>query len=150
MIFAQTGVQWSELLHLPYFDPTRFVVIDAMHNLFLGLINKHFQDILGIRLEKDLEQDAPVFRLIKYLGQPLNHDLNTEIGLDLWLKRLSNLRLPALELACSELRHHGSESIQTDSHKTSRFTRADYACGILAWARYFFISPPNMHLPTFP
>ena len=47
-IFAQTGVRWSELLRLPYFDPTRFVVIDVMHNLFLGLINKHFQDILGI------------------------------------------------------------------------------------------------------
>ena len=170
VIFAQTGVRWSELLRLPYFDPTRFVVIDAMHNLFLGLINKHFQDILGIRLEKDLEQDAPVFdlafsdrwtrlnnedrkhvsRLIKYLGQPLNHDLNTEIGLALWLKRLSNLRLPALELACSELRHRGCEPIQTDSRKTSRFTRADYARGILAWVRYFFILPPNMHLPTFP
>ena len=61
--FAQTGVRWSELLCLPYFDPTRFVVIDTMHNLFLSLINKHFQDILGIRLEKDLEQDAPVFDL---------------------------------------------------------------------------------------
>ncbi|KDR79752.1 hypothetical protein GALMADRAFT_62004 [Galerina marginata CBS 339.88] len=43
---AQTGVRWSELLRLPYFDPTHFVVIDTMHNLFLGLINKHFQDIL--------------------------------------------------------------------------------------------------------
>jgi len=53
-IFAQTGVRWSELLRLPYFDPTRFVVVDVMHNLFLGLISKHFQDILGIRLEKIL------------------------------------------------------------------------------------------------
>jgi hypothetical protein len=43
-----SGVKWSELLCLPYFDPTRFVVIDAMHNLFLGLINEHFQNILGI------------------------------------------------------------------------------------------------------
>jgi hypothetical protein len=46
--FASSGVKWSELLLLPYFDPTRFVVIDAMHNLFLGFINEHFQNILGI------------------------------------------------------------------------------------------------------
>jgi hypothetical protein len=53
--FASSGVKWSELLRLPYFDPTRFVVIDAMHNLFLGLINEHFQNTLGIRLDKDKE-----------------------------------------------------------------------------------------------
>jgi hypothetical protein len=41
------SVKWSELLRLPYFDPTRFVVIDAMHNLFLGLINEHFQNIFA-------------------------------------------------------------------------------------------------------
>jgi hypothetical protein len=158
-IFAQTGVRWSELLRLPYFDPTRFVVIDVMHNLFLGLINRHFQDILGIRLEnEDPDQDAPaidlafsdrwtqlgkedrkhVSRLIKYLNQPLNHDLNTETGMALWLKRLSSLRLSALELACSELQHHGCKPIHADSRKTSRFTRADYARGILTWVRLQF------------
>ncbi|KJA18107.1 hypothetical protein HYPSUDRAFT_107459, partial [Hypholoma sublateritium FD-334 SS-4] len=41
-IFKETGIRWSELLRLPYFDPSRFVVIDAMHNLFLGLIKEHF------------------------------------------------------------------------------------------------------------
>jgi len=160
VIFAQTGVRWSELLRLPYFDPTRFVVIDAMHNLFLGLINKHFQDILGIRLEKDLDQDTPaidlafsdrwtqlnnkdrtqVSRLIKYLNQPLNHDLNTDVGMALWLKKLSSLRLSVLELACSELQHRGCKPLQADSRKTSRFTRADYARGILAWVRFHFCS----------
>jgi hypothetical protein len=152
-IFAQTGVRWSELLCLPYFDPTRFVVIDAMHNLFLGLINRHFQDILGIRLEKDPDQNAPaidlvfsdrwsqldtedkkhISRLMKYLTRPLNQDLNTEIGMALWVKRLSNLRLSALELACSELQQRGCKPIPADSRKASHFTRADYARGILAW-----------------
>ena len=33
----QTGVRWSELLHLPYFDPVRFVTVDPMHCLFLGI-----------------------------------------------------------------------------------------------------------------
>lgn len=152
-IFAQTGVRWSELLRLPYFDPTRFVVIDPMHNLFLGVINKHFQDILGIRLDKDPDVDTPsidllfsdrwttmdpadkkgVVRLMKILTRPLNQDLQTEIGMALWVKRLSNLRLAALDLACSELAHRGCKPLATDGRKVSRFTRADYARGILEW-----------------
>ena len=34
----ETGVRWSDLLQLPYFDIFCCVVIDPMHNLFLGLI----------------------------------------------------------------------------------------------------------------
>ena len=33
----QTGVRWSELLHLPYFDPVKFITVDPMHCLFLGI-----------------------------------------------------------------------------------------------------------------
>ncbi|KAF8505256.1 hypothetical protein BU17DRAFT_9468, partial [Hysterangium stoloniferum] len=46
--FNKTGVRWSELLHLPYFDIARCIVVDSMHNLFLGLIKEHFSGILGI------------------------------------------------------------------------------------------------------
>jgi hypothetical protein len=47
-VFDESGLHWLELLCLPYFDVTQFVVIDAMHNLFLGLIKEHFENILGI------------------------------------------------------------------------------------------------------
>lgn len=33
---SELGVRYSVLLALPYFDPIKFVAIDAMHNLFLG------------------------------------------------------------------------------------------------------------------
>ena len=33
----QTGVRWSELLRLPYFDPVKFITIDPMHCLFLSI-----------------------------------------------------------------------------------------------------------------
>lgn len=33
----KNGVRWSELLRLPYFDPIRFVTVDPMHCLFLGI-----------------------------------------------------------------------------------------------------------------
>jgi hypothetical protein len=32
-----TGVRWTELLRLPYFDPIKFIVVDPMHCLFLGI-----------------------------------------------------------------------------------------------------------------
>ena len=48
-IFKETGVRWSELLRLPYWDPTRFVIVDAMHNLFLGLVKHHIETVLGVR-----------------------------------------------------------------------------------------------------
>ena len=63
----------------------------------------------------------------------------------LWLKKLSNLCLSALELACSELQHRGCKPLQADSCKTSHFTRADYARGILAWVGLLFVSPSNMY-----
>jgi len=54
-VFTETGIRYSELLHLKYFDPSRFVIVDAMHNLFLGLIQEHFE-ILGMKLEDTKEE----------------------------------------------------------------------------------------------
>lgn len=51
--FNASGIQWSELLRLPYFDSICCVVVDAMHNLFLGLIKTHFYGIMGISLPKE-------------------------------------------------------------------------------------------------
>ena len=37
---ASTGVRWSSLMRLPYFDCVRYLVIDPMHNLYMG-VAKH-------------------------------------------------------------------------------------------------------------
>ena len=55
MIFKETGVCWSKLLHLPYWDPTRFLAIDGMHNLLLGLTQFQFRDLIVI--DKQENQD---------------------------------------------------------------------------------------------
>ena len=41
----------------------QFVVIDVMHNLFLSLIREHFINILGIQVEKEVN-DNPVVVVI--------------------------------------------------------------------------------------
>jgi hypothetical protein len=47
-LYKQTGVRWSPLWELSYFDPTRSVVIDGMHNIFEGLVEFHTRIVLGI------------------------------------------------------------------------------------------------------
>jgi predicted Fe-S protein YdhL (DUF1289 family) len=47
-LYSQNGVQWSPLWELSYFDPTRSVVIDGMHNIFEGLVEYHIRVVLGI------------------------------------------------------------------------------------------------------
>ncbi|KAI1782190.1 hypothetical protein LXA43DRAFT_843670, partial [Ganoderma leucocontextum] len=46
--FARTGIRWSELLRLGYWNPILYVVVDSMHNLYLGLLQRHIRDIWGI------------------------------------------------------------------------------------------------------
>jgi len=33
----QNDVRWSELLRLSYFDPVRFITVNSMHCLFMGI-----------------------------------------------------------------------------------------------------------------
>jgi len=47
-LFEQTGIRWSELLRLPYWDPTKYLVIDSMHAFLLGLFQRHCREIWGM------------------------------------------------------------------------------------------------------
>ena len=53
-LFKYTALQFSELLRLLYYKPSTFLVVDVMHNFFLGLIKRHFQEILGYRENKKM------------------------------------------------------------------------------------------------
>ena len=121
-----------------------------MHNLFLGLINQHFQNILGIRLDKDKEQSGSAIkvdftdlqwdslkevekkdckRLLGWLRMPLNTELNTLEGHDNWLKKFSGLRLMVLQLASAKLK---CQALLSDERKML-MRRVDYAQGLLYW-----------------
>jgi hypothetical protein len=47
-IFDAYGVRWSELWRLPYWDPTRQLVVDSMHCLLEGLVHTHIREVLGL------------------------------------------------------------------------------------------------------
>ena len=48
LLEKETGIRFTELFRLPYWDPTRQVAVDIMHNLFLGIIKRHYTTILGM------------------------------------------------------------------------------------------------------
>ncbi|KAH9012871.1 hypothetical protein EDB85DRAFT_1900085 [Lactarius pseudohatsudake] len=47
-LYRQNGVWWSELLCLPYWDPMTFTVLDCMHSLLLGDLQRHCRYIWGM------------------------------------------------------------------------------------------------------
>lgn len=54
-LYRQNGVRWSEFLRLPYWDPTTFTVLDCMHSLLLGDLQRHCRHIWGMDFQ--LEDD---------------------------------------------------------------------------------------------
>jgi len=117
-LFKQSGMRCSELLRLPYFDVVQCVVVDAMHNLFLGLIKEHFIGILGIALPR--KQEDPVFsvvfsdppahltenekksveRLKKWLAAPTATVFSHQR--ELAIQKLKRLHARALRFACDQ------------------------------------------------
>lgn len=51
-IYDTFGIRWTELLRLPYWDPTRFIVVEAMHNFFLGDLQHHCRKVFGMDAEE--------------------------------------------------------------------------------------------------
>jgi hypothetical protein len=50
-VFKAYGAKWSELLRLPYWDPTRFVIIDSMHAFYLRLFSRHVREVWGMDVD---------------------------------------------------------------------------------------------------
>jgi hypothetical protein len=136
-IFDSTGLRWSELLRLPYFDPARFVVVDAMHNLFLGLIKEHITGILGIKVNRKAPLEAAVVKIElsdrwksmkpnekknickihRWLQGPLNKELTESRGQV--EKRFERCLKPALQFVCCEVARDLRETSRSASGKVT-------------------------------
>lgn len=92
-LFKQTGVRWTPFWKLEYYDPTRMGTIDVMHNLFLGLVQFHVREVLGVE-DAQAEEDHSV--TLKELE-------NARKGIAaLNLKALNRSRVSALKVLCTE------------------------------------------------
>jgi hypothetical protein len=59
-LFSQNGIRWTELWRLPYWDPTRMLVVDPMHCLLEGLAQFHFRNVLKLTTTDAEVKPAPV------------------------------------------------------------------------------------------
>lgn len=57
-LYKANGVRWSELYRLPYWDPTRHVIIDGMHTMFLNIVQHHFRTIINMDMLDDNKSDG--------------------------------------------------------------------------------------------
>ncbi|KAG6856033.1 hypothetical protein H0H87_008182, partial [Tephrocybe sp. NHM501043] len=70
------GIWYTELLRLPYYKPSTFVVINVIHNLFLGLIKEHFKKILGHDPDKEEREKREYAR--ERMKEEKNKNRNTK------------------------------------------------------------------------
>ena len=60
MLFSENGIRWTELWRLPYWNPTRMLVVDPMHCLLEGLAQFHFRKILKLTTINAEAKTTPV------------------------------------------------------------------------------------------
>jgi hypothetical protein len=92
-LFAQTGVRWSPFWKLDYYDPTKMGAADTMHNLFLGLVQFHVREVLGIEDAK-AKDHRPVTDMEMNGAKHALATLNT--------KALNRIRIPVLRELCAQ------------------------------------------------
>jgi hypothetical protein len=94
-LFKKNGIRWSPFWNLEYYEPTKMVVTDPMHNLFLGLVQFHIREVLGISIEEaQNDQGRPVTE--KEMDNAKRH-----LGA-LDTKALDRTRIPVLKKLCGE------------------------------------------------
>lgn len=57
-ISAASGVRYSEMCRLPYWDPTRMVPIDLMHFFHEGIVAAHFPHVPILSNNDNGDRDA--------------------------------------------------------------------------------------------
>ncbi|KAE9386611.1 hypothetical protein BT96DRAFT_1083897 [Gymnopus androsaceus JB14] len=61
-IFEEHGVRWSSMWLLPYWDPTRMLVMDSMHCILEGLVHYHCRHVLCLDDAASTKVSAGGFR----------------------------------------------------------------------------------------
>ncbi|KIK35994.1 hypothetical protein CY34DRAFT_95198 [Suillus luteus UH-Slu-Lm8-n1] len=99
-VFERHGVRWSELLRLPYWDPVRFIVIDGMHNLFLGVVQYHFRNVITIDKQASKAMRKPEIKPV----DPKELDKGrTILESNPTASAMTRLRLPILQALVQEI-----------------------------------------------
>jgi hypothetical protein len=148
-IFNTHGLRWSELWRLPYWDPTRQLVVDSMHCILEVLVQCHCRDVLGLTAASAREKMPvqPAFsydfsvaepglttltqKEIKQVTQiqtllvaPIDIDENQDIAMEHLSSKLLQKNSSALKFVCNDL-----DCLPV----LSRVRKANYATALVNW-----------------
>jgi len=130
-IYQKFGVRWSELLRLSYWDPTRFTVIDTMHNLFAGNLQHHCRNILGMSAETKPTAEASVQ---PHSPTEQQRELDIAINAVRIGSRTGLMRLRRGYIVSLARANNVSPKSKVDSNPLTRLTQNDQAVGKGAYA----------------
>lgn len=136
-ILKKYGVRWSELLRLPYWDVTRFSVVDAMHNLYLGELKHHCMVVWGIDV-KGKPSDAKVHK-------PHDSDLQRY-----WLERVvEGIRSGSVSAVARARRGYivAVANLNGVNPASASMVKKDYIVALISWVSSapFFLTTILMH-----
>jgi len=125
-IWAVDEVRWSELMLLPYWDATKFLVVDPMHNLFLNLVSHHVRDLWGIHDSKSNGRKGAALHDTAAQTKSIDHAHESLLRKD--LNGLKNVRRPYLDLLA------GENKVKLSSHDKKNIT--NLATALIDWVSY--------------
>lgn len=154
-LFKSHGVRYSEMWRLPYWDPSRQLVIDPMHCILEGLAQHHSRNLLGLTTEtRSSKSVLPAFScnfgavpetmstkektqvsaihtlLVSQLPAISNDDLDEEFSK---LKNsLSRKNTGSLKFVCT--------AVGCTPQKAGRLLKMDYVKALVEWVSSFMCS----------
>lgn len=152
-LFKAHGVRYSEMWRLPYWDPSRQLVVDPMHCILEGLVQHHTRSLLGLTTETRASTSNPpafscelgavpgtmtmttkemtqVFAirtlLVSQVPTTSNNDLDTD--LDKLKISLSRKNSQPLKFVCA--------AVECTPQKASRLLKMDYVKALVEWVSF--------------
>lgn len=158
-IFSSHGVRWSELWRLPYWNPVRQLIVDAMHGVLERVVHAHFREALELSSQaaSSVVRPPPAFshdfqqattsvmvnganmsrkevksvnKIHRYLTVPLEPDNAAKQRLK---KRLNSCHEKALKFVCEDLGVSPSAQQGTGAPTNQRYLKSHWADVLLQW-----------------
>lgn len=158
-LFKAHGFRWSQLWRLPYWDPSRMLVVDPMHCLLEGVFQFHFREVLKLTSlsAKEVIEELPAFeypfplpnpanltadehkltpddlqqitQIHRLLVAPLDDTVSLNQSLLELTRRLNNKRCAPLAYVAKSIQ--ASPSVRDERGK--RITKIQWATGLVDW-----------------
>ncbi|KIJ32207.1 hypothetical protein M422DRAFT_266006, partial [Sphaerobolus stellatus SS14] len=127
-IYKKHGIRWTPFLLLPYWDPTKLIVVDPMHALFEGVVQAHVRYIYEMNSEgaeeKVAKEALPRYKMKTHQIKALEDD-DVKESMEAWNEEtlresaINNKPYAAVEKAC-EIFH--IQHTQNEQGKITRLT----------------------------